>query len=190
MLTTYRPSTAQAEFIRNLVEERANLYIKLGQEASAAAIRKYVADFDLNEIEDVRLTIDLMKLTNANLKKQVAALGAPAVAAGGAGVAVGLYHLDGKNYRVKESRAGRFYAEEVVTFTVTDYDGTNPKIKTEFHYVSGMVYKLTADHKMTKEQAKAHGAYAGSCVACGRTLTKADSVDRLMGPVCFKRNFG
>lgn len=199
-MTTYSPSPAQASFILSLVYERADLYTKLGQESSATAIREYVKTFDMREITDVQTTLFKMKATNKALKEQANAKmketvtgilnDAPAVAADGAGVAVGLYHLDGKNYRVKESKRGRFYAEEVVTYTVTDYDGTNSQIKTRFDYAAGMVYKLTADHKMTKEQAQAHGAYAGSCVACGRTLTKADSVDRMMGPRCHKKYFG
>lgn len=53
-----------------------------------------------------------------------------------------------------------------------------------FEYRAGLVAKLTADMRMTLEQAAAYGRETGVCACCGRTLTHPDSVSRGVGPIC------
>lgn len=190
---TYAPSAKQAAFILTLVTERAELYTQLGQASAAKKIQEFMATFDVSSVTNVRVTIDRLLSTNKDLKIQLKAqqLAArittdPAVEEAAAQpVTMGMYHFDGKNYRVRESKAGHLYAEEAVN---TDQgDGT---YKTSFVYARGIVTKLTGDHRMTPEQAKAHGAYFGTCICCGRTLTREDSIERMVGPICWEKNFG
>lgn len=192
-IRTFTPSPAQDKFIRQLITERAWLYTELGQTDDAAAVTGYLDTFYTpSEVRDARTTIDRMIATNKDLRARLRKITVPTVAAAAdEKVGEGLYHLDGKNYRVTPNKAGtRFYAKEVVNTPKTDDYGTRvfkdgkPVFKTHFEYRPGVIFKLTPAHKMTKEQAKAHGAYAGTCVRCGRTLTREDSIDRMVGKHC------
>jgi hypothetical protein len=86
----------------------------------------------------------------------------------------------GQSWRIfKVQRAvhgsGRLYAKELHP----DADGS-----WTFKYAPGALNLLAATDKMTREQAKKFGALYGTCVRCGRTLTREDSIDRMMGAVC------
>lgn len=87
----------------------------------------------------------------------------------------------------------RLYAKRMEAWTE---DGTSIKSFSEaegskvqldrvcFVYKSGAVLRLTPDMKMTMEQAKTFGALYGTCVRCGRALTREDSIERSMGSTC------
>ena len=53
-------------------------------------------------------------------------------------------------------------------------------------YAKGAMRFLSADTKMTLEEAKQFGALYGTCCVCGRTLTNEDSIEAGIGPVCAK----
>lgn len=53
-----------------------------------------------------------------------------------------------------------------------------------FEYAPGIVRTLSAETKMTLEQAKEFGALYGTCCVCGRTLTDEKSIEAGIGPVC------
>jgi len=38
--------------------------------------------------------------------------------------------------------------------------------------------------KMTLEEGKKYGAIYGVCVRCAATLTREESIERAMGPIC------
>jgi hypothetical protein len=53
-----------------------------------------------------------------------------------------------------------------------------------FEYAPGVIRYLSADTKMTLEEAKEFGALYGTCCVCGRTLTNESSIEAGIGPVC------
>ena len=64
------------------------------------------------------------------------------------------------------------------------YDGTKSG---RFSYVKGslgMMSKLNP-RPMTIEEAKKYGSLYGVCSRCGRGLTHEDSIERMLGPVCY-----
>lgn len=118
---------------------------------------------------------------------------APAAQAPRAGVTQdGMYRTpDGTIFKVQFNKASgdgrRCYAKELIidTDAVRDEDGHIVEAaKVRFEYKSGAVLRLQADWKMTMEQAQAFGALYGTCVRCGRTLTREESIARSMGPIC------
>lgn len=177
-------SERQITLILTLVTERADTYMKLGQPRSAQRIRDHIASFDFTTMADPSAAITCMIATNKALKAAVPVQKANVLKIAEA-VTTGMYHYEDKNYRVRESKAGRLYAEEAVS--TKQNDGT---FKTQFIYARGVITKLTGDHRMTAEQAKAHGAYFGTCVCCGKTLTNEVSIDRMVGPICWDKHFG
>jgi hypothetical protein len=87
-------------------------------------------------------------------------------------------------YRVARTRRGRGYVAawrlDTVNRTATGrprwrYCGTRP------------LAMLSADTLLTEAQARDIGARFGFCANCGRLLTADRSVDRGIGPVCFRR---
>jgi len=78
-------------------------------------------------------------------------------------------------FRVKLSQAGRLYALRLNTLTG------------EFEYDRGAIKSLSADDRLTVEQAVAFGHTYGRCIVCGRDLTDPKSVAQGIGPVCIKR---
>ena len=54
----------------------------------------------------------------------------------------------------------------------------------------GRLAKLSADDKLTLEQAREFGALYGTCCVCGRTLTNELSIHLGIGPKCGDREFG
>lgn len=67
----------------------------------------------------------------------------------------------------------------------TGYDG---KKKGTFDYTPGGLKMLAGANPrvLTVDEAKAYGKLYGVCCRCGRNLTHEDSIDRMMGPVCYK----
>lgn len=41
-----------------------------------------------------------------------------------------------------------------------------------------------------EEAARAYGQRTGNCSICGRLLTKGESIDRMIGPICYEAYFG
>lgn len=91
----------------------------------------------------------------------------------------GMYIMDDVIYKVQHAvhGSGRQYAKR---FVPPAYDGA----RATFTHAPGVIRKLRPEHRMTNEQAKAYGALYGTCVQCGRVLTKEESIERGMGDVC------
>lgn len=91
---------------------------------------------------------------------------------------LGYYLHDGQVVRVvKAKTSDRRYAKRI------SY-GTGGGRAT-WDYVAGLVNRLTADERLTVEQAAAYGHLHGNCMICGLALTVPKSVERGIGPVCF-----
>lgn len=90
---------------------------------------------------------------------------------------LGMYRLsNGDIYRVQRSReSGRLYAKKL--------DWAN----NSFVFESGAMRLLTADDRMTLDEAKAWGVETGICCVCSAFLTDPKSVEAGIGPVCAKR---
>lgn len=92
----------------------------------------------------------------------------------------GMYRReDGTIYKVQKAvhGSGRLYAKRLIE--PNEYGA-----RARFEYAPGMVYQLTAEEKMTRDEARAFGALYGTCCVCGRTLTDETSIAHGIGPVC------
>jgi hypothetical protein len=86
----------------------------------------------------------------------------------------GMYRKDGVIYRVQAAKeSGRLYAKKL--------DGMS------FSYASGVIFSLTADDRMTLEEAKAVGHETGVCCVCAALLTDPKSIMAGIGPICAKK---
>lgn len=113
-------------------------------------------------------------------------------------LADGVYRnaANGKIYKVKRAvhGSGRKVAHELVITeevimvdTSTEFEHDQAKVKTfvgEFVYAGLATRFVKAEEKMTLEEAKKFGALYGVCCQCGRTLTKQESIDAGIGPIC------
>lgn len=88
---------------------------------------------------------------------------------------VGLYILDGETVAVVKSKAGRLYTMRLVG--------------NSYEYAPSLIDGLTIGHKMTAEQATAHGKRLKCCVKCFKGLTDTRSRAVWYGETC-ARNHG
>lgn len=66
--------------------------------------------------------------------------------------------------------------------------GKEVEVRAEFIYEGKKGLRgLTSEMRMTLEEAKKYGALYGVCVRCCLTLTREESIERSMGPVCAKK---
>lgn len=91
----------------------------------------------------------------------------------------GMYVLDGEIFKVQHAvhGSGRQYAKQFIA-------PANSGDRAEFAYAPGIVRQLRPEHRMTMDQAREYGALYGTCVRCGRVLTREDSIERMMGSTC------
>lgn len=101
-------------------------------------------------------------------------------------VTEGMYRTpDGEIYKVQVAvhGSGRLYAKKLVELE-TPRELKKGTRTHEFAYEEGALRKLTADMKMTLEQAKEWGSLYGACCKCGMVLTDEKSIEAGIGPVC------
>lgn len=162
-MNTYPASERQVEYLRFLLEQRVwPTYLPMTCEDAAQRVMEGTLD----------------GLTASNLIDALKS--APTVATNRTqALEVGMYRTaDGTIYRVHESReTGRKYAKRMVWDMLTES-------KPRFDYDRGAIYTLTADDRMTTEQARAWGVETGVCCVCGAFLTDSRSVARGIGPIC------
>lgn len=92
----------------------------------------------------------------------------------------GFYFKDDAIYRVQRGRdSGNLYA------LILHVDLKTQKGK--FEYLPGLIYKLSPEQRLTREQAAEFGHAYGLCGMCGATLTDPASVARGIGPQCATR---
>lgn len=97
-------------------------------------------------------------------------------------VEAGMYRRDGVIYKVQAAvhGSGNLYAKELIP--PAEYGG-----KAQFVYARGAIRKLHASDKLSLEEAKEFGALYGSCAVCARTLTREESIEAGIGPICASR---
>jgi hypothetical protein len=97
----------------------------------------------------------------------------------------GVYERNGEVYVVKKSRQSeRLYANRVVEIRGERLTEADETVNFELEYAKGVIYRLRPQDKMTKARAEEFLIRYSRCIVCGRTLKKADSVARGIGPVC------
>lgn len=91
---------------------------------------------------------------------------------------------DGEIFKVYHTKNGHQVAKRLFKSEIGEstyefvYEGKRP------------LRSLTAEMRMTLEEARAFGAIYGVCCCCSRTLTDELSIYLGIGPVCGKREFG
>jgi hypothetical protein len=100
----------------------------------------------------------------------------------------GVYEKDGVVYKVQRSReSGGLYAKQLVEIGGERLTELGMRVNAEYQYVRGVIYSLSAEDKLSLERAKELTLRYGFCVACGRHLKAAQSVEDGIGPVCRTR---
>jgi hypothetical protein len=101
---------------------------------------------------------------------------------------------DGEIFKVQIAvhGSGRPYAKKLVVVEDAERDDDGKIVRPariRFDYANGMVFRLSKEDRLTIEDAKKFGALYGNCVRCGRTLTQEQSIERMMGPVCYGKEY-
>lgn len=96
-----------------------------------------------------------------------------------ANIEPGMYAKDGKIYKVKLSNPKPDGVRYPYALELNEAH--------RFEYAPGVVGTLSAEDRMTEEQAAAYGLEHGVCCVCGRVLTNEDSKARGIGPICATR---
>lgn len=170
--STTKPITeAQINYITGI------LVPKVGQEQASELLLdsfSVVSIHDLS-VRDASKFIDLLKREQSrqSSEKRIVAEAEKIVAS--ATLEQGVYMRNGTPVRVYPSQRGHLLAKALI-------DGN--------WVYQGAAYRfVTADMKMTVEEANQYGLAFDICACCGRTLTATDSLYRGIGPVCFKKHF-
>lgn len=100
----------------------------------------------------------------------------------------GVYQLeDGSVVKVQANKAGtNVYAKRWVEINGYRATEAGEHVQGEWEYAPGLIHRITADQRMTLEQAKAFILRYGQCARCARKLKAAASVEAGIGPVCIK----
>lgn len=199
MTSTYAPAaitSAQSRFLTSLLDEAAQMLNRREEltgcewpeaHAHVARIRSNV-DI-LTKTEASKAISDAMS-NNKVLREELKSLG---VETGPERRATfvsepGMYLVDGRVFKVLPSRSSdRHYAKELVDFHWEDKmpvadEGAGSQLR--FVIARGAMAFIKAEHRMTPEAERGFGKILGYCVACGKLLTKRESIDYGKGPVC------
>jgi len=154
-------SEKQISFIRNLAEQ------KYGPEKGAEFCEKlFSTPLDKRGASSVIDTLmALPRYISSETKARIEAL------------SEGFYRADsGDIIRLKTSRSsGNLY-------------GTLLNKEThKFEYAPGIMRNVRPENRMTLEEVAEYGLEFKHCLVCGKQLTKKESKDRGIGPVCAKR---
>jgi hypothetical protein len=101
---------------------------------------------------------------------------------------MGMYRdADGIIYKVQESQTtGNLYAKALTAIKGQRLNEQDEIVRWEFAYAPGAMRTLSADDRLSIDDAKAFGIRYGVCCVCGRTLSDAKSVAAGIGPICAK----
>lgn len=162
------PSPRQLDLMNKLMNEIAQLDSTAGR-AAYSYMEKMTGHWTPGREGNASRWIDRLIAKVTELRKA-----RPAV-----GIEDGMYLLDGEIYKVQHAvhGSGNQYAKRFVPPVTEGERGT-------FDYAPGMVRQLRPEHRMTIDQAREYGALYGTCIRCGKVLTKEVSIERAMGDIC------
>lgn len=173
-------SQKQVDLICKLRREQDSLR---GVESCDEAINSLSELWQSETVKAASAQIELMISANRELRaaqKAPVAVSAPVAKSNPDDLEAGFYKFGNTVARVQRSKAsGHNYA------LVLDTD--SDAARKPFVYEKGAIFKLTAADKLTVEQANEMSLHHGHCMLCGRTLTKKESTQRGIGPVCIKK---
>ena len=98
----------------------------------------------------------------------------------------GFYWKNGDVFQVVISKTGNAYAKICRSRAFINEIG-EVEYDLWFVYAPGAASKLDISDKMTREQARDFGVKYHKCVRCHRNLSRADSIERMMGAVCYRK---
>lgn len=87
-------------------------------------------------------------------------------------LAEGMYRVGADIFKVYHTRERDILVTKQLVEGHFEYTGKKP------------LSFITAEHRMTLDEAKAYGQVTGTCCVCGRTLTNEASIAEGIGPVC------
>jgi hypothetical protein len=102
----------------------------------------------------------------------------------------GVYEVGEEIYVVKFNREKtRLYAKRLKVINPLRATEGGEQVGIDFEYAPGAIYDIKLADRMPLDRAKELVTLYGHCIACGRFLKAAKSVENGIGPVCIK-NFG
>lgn len=147
-------SDAQIKFLRSLLIE------KLDAEAGAAAVQ----------------WLDTHKLSKATASAKITEYKAMPTVNHAAQLDEGMYKVGEDIFKVYFTRGDEQRAPQLVTKQL---------IEGRFEYTGKKPLSfITAEHRMTLDEAKEYGKVTGTCCQCGRLLTNEESIAAGIGPIC------
>lgn len=101
----------------------------------------------------------------------------------------GMYESKEGIFLVQPNKTGtRMYAKKLTRISTGRVTVPGERVDFEFLYEPGACGRLLPSDKMPYERARELTIRYGRCIACGRVLRAADSVERGIGPKCRKNN--
>lgn len=99
----------------------------------------------------------------------------------------GVYMKDGEVFKVQQNKEKtKVYAKRLIPINGSRLSENDDRVKWEFEYAPGAIYNLTAEDRMSQDDADQFGLRYGICACCSRTLKAEKSVLQGIGPVCIK----
>lgn len=125
--------------------------------------------FDAEKARECREWLDTHRISKATASDRISKLYAmPDVSE----LDEGMYRVGDAIFKVYRTRETNVLVTKTLTEDGFEYTGRKP------------LNKITAEHRMTLEEAKEYGKVTGTCCQCGRKLTKEESIQDGIGPVC------
>lgn len=178
---------AQAAFIQKLLKERTGYSVGFATRVTAG-----IATGDISKAKASEIIDWMLKLPKVGAPLPKAGESAPAAVE----ITEGFWITDAAEHDidvVKVQRAvhgsGKLYAKRLHVHVVgMNADGTS-KVKGSWEYVPGLFNSMREGsgnpRPMTVDEAKKYGKLYGVCSRCGATLTREDSIERMMGSTCY-----
>lgn len=178
-MTDYMASEKQTNFIVRLVAERQ---IDQLPELSAGIVDNVLNGRDVYKNEAGDAITDLLAAPRKPAREEAFNDNSSPV------TEPGIYKFSvNEIYQVKWNKAKtHLYTKRLVEIRGDRLNEEDDHVRIEFEYAPGQFKKLNAEMKMSAEEGKALTIRYGRCLACGRVLKNAVSVERGIGPICIK----
>lgn len=173
------PSAKQVEFAVSLKRECCELE---GTDFDEAEMRRKLAETDRRVVSK---KIDATVQRRNELRAQAKAEGRTAKG----DPPEGFHVLDDQVFKVQRAVHGssNLYAKRLLLEHADELRGREGKLEWEYVGRRGAFQRLSEATLLTREKAVELGHLYGVCCRCGATLTREESIERGMGPVCFNK---
>lgn len=173
-MTYVNPTAPMDRYARSLLSERQ--YPDFGTDA-ASRLAEYQRRLDARELDKFELMgiIDYLKVAPLDTES---------------GLKVGVYQRNGEIFVVKLNRTKtNKYVTKLVELggSARRLNAEDEHVPIDFVYAPGLLAQLRPEDQMTLADARPFIIRYGRCLFCGQFLKAAKSVERAVGPVCFKR---